>query len=124
MLEALSEQMKTSRMAAQQGARLLPLLGTVATPLLLETLQHQHEWGRASAVQEVLKQLALLPQLDPRLMRALLGALADPDGEVAYNARNQVRYLLEQHPGLDLSPWVAEMCIRDSFGPINNPALK
>ena len=52
-------------MAAQQGARLLPLLGTVATPLLLETLQNEHEWGRAQAVQEVRKQLALLPELDP-----------------------------------------------------------
>jgi len=108
VLGALAEQMKTSRMAAQQGARLLPLVGTAATPLLVETLKGEHEWGRASAVQEVGKQLALSPELNPELMRALLNALADPSGEVAYSARNEVGHLLKKHRRLNLSPWIGE----------------
>lgn len=98
VLPVLAETMRSSPLAAQQGASLLPSCGEAGARVLLELLTHPHEWGRKGAVQTVRAQLAAFPH--PELFPALLRCLDDPQPEVRSSANHELGCLLKEQPGL------------------------
>lgn len=84
VLPLLAQTMRSSAMAAQQGADLLPRCGPAGAPILAELLAHPHEWARRAAASAARAQLA--HGVDGALAQALFRALLDPDGEVRSRA--------------------------------------
>lgn len=84
VLPLLAETMRSSPIAAQQGADLLPRCGAAGAPLLAELLAHPHEWARRAAASAARAQLA--QGADRPLVEALFRALLDPDWDVRSRA--------------------------------------